>query len=107
MARPLLFTPITSFSQLRYVYDVAKRKEAIKNRVKTIEINPSKTFYSDYFDYSLRKKGYEGLSKIYNYLTNPVLLLSSSVSVDPLKILLLVEPTCRLNSASNPVPVAV
>ena len=35
MARPLLFTPITSFSQLRYVYDVAKRKEAIKNRNKT------------------------------------------------------------------------
>ena len=57
-------------------------KEAIKNKVKTIEINPSKTLYSDYFDHSFRKKGYEGLSKIYNYLTkknNPEEIFSLSI----------------------------
>ena len=57
-------------------------KEAIENKVKTIEINPSKTLYSDYFDYSFRKKGYEGLSEIYNYLTkknNPEEILSLSI----------------------------
>ena len=31
-------------------------KRAIENKVKTIEINPSKTLYSDYFDYSFVKK---------------------------------------------------
>ena len=62
--------------------DVNLLKEAIENKVKTIEINPSKTLYSDYFDYSFRKKGYEGLSEIYNYLTkknNPEEILSLSI----------------------------
>ena len=48
----------------------------------TLFLNPSKTLYSDYFDHSFRKKGYEGLSKIYNYLTkknNPDEILSSSI----------------------------
>ena len=42
-----------------------------------------------------------------NYFTMVLRFVSSSVSVEPLNILLFAEPTKALNSASNPVPVAV
>ena len=39
---------------------------AIESGSKTFEINPVTTFYSNKFDFSIRKKGHDGLKEIYN-----------------------------------------
>ena len=41
---------------------------AIESGSKTIEINPETTIYSNKFDFSLRKKGHDGLREIYKTL---------------------------------------
>ena len=41
---------------------------AIESGSKTFEINPVTTFYSNKFDFSIRKKGHDGLKEIYNMM---------------------------------------
>ena len=41
---------------------------AVESGSKTIEINPETTIYSNKFDFSLRKKGHDGLREIYKTL---------------------------------------